>query len=56
MAGTHNGVAHATPGSMVLGSSSDPQEGVDGPQSLWQRQQQGLCILRGVKATGGIKL
>ena len=36
-----------------LGSGSDPQAGVGGVQSLWQWQQQGMCITMGVRSTMG---
>ena len=36
----------------TLGSSSDPQEGVGSAQSIWQWQQQGMCIPRRMSNNG----
>ena len=49
-------VAQFTPGYRVLASSSDPQGGIGGAQSLWQWQQQGICIARGLRAMGSTQL
>ena len=46
-------MAQAAPGCRALGSGSDPQAGVGSAQSLWQWQQQGSCIPRGVRKAGG---
>ena len=47
-------VVHAAPGCRALGSGSDAQAAVHGVQSLWQWQQQGMCIPRGVSAMNGL--
>ena len=41
-------VAQAAPGCKAMSSGSDPQAGLCSTQSLWQWQQQGRCIPRGV--------
>ena len=53
VARTHREVAQAVPGCKALDIGSDPQGGVDGGQSLWQQQQLGVCVPRGVTAVGG---
>ena len=52
VAGTQGKVAQAAPSYRVLGSDSD-QGGIGGTQSIWQWQQQGGCIPRGVRVTKG---
>jgi len=46
-------VTQATPGCKVLGGGSDPQARVGGTKSLWQWQQQGMCVSKGVRAIAG---
>ena len=46
-------MAQAAPSSRALGSISDLQAGVGSAWIVWQWQQQGLCIPRGVRATVG---
>ena len=53
----HGEVVQAVPCCRALGSGSEPWEGVGSTQSLWQWQQQGMCLPRGVRATvGGVWL
>ena len=51
VARTHRKVVQAAPSCRALGSGSDPQAGVGSAQSIWQWQQQGVCIFMGVRAT-----
>ena len=53
MSRTHGEVAQATPSFRALGSGNDPQSGADGTLSIWQWQQQSVCVLRGVRVTMG---
>ena len=50
---TYREVVQAAPGCRVLGSGRDPLGGAGGAQSLWQWQQQGMCVPRGVRTTTG---
>ena len=43
---THGKVVQAAPSCRALGSGSDPQAGVDDTWSVWQWQQQGVCVPR----------
>ena len=56
MVRTHGKVVQAAPPWKVQGSCSDPQGGLGSAQSLWQCQQHGLCVLRGLRAMGGTLL
>ena len=50
-------VRQGAPSCNALGCDSDPQAGVGGAQSVWQWQQQGVCIPKEVRATmGGAQL
>ena len=49
-------VPQAAPGFRALGSGTDPQGGIGCAQSLWQQQQQGMCIPRGVRAVDDTRL
>ena len=51
MARTHGEVGKAAIGCRALGSVSDPLAGVGSAQSIWQWQQQRVCIFMGVRAT-----
>ena len=53
---TYGKVAQAAPSFRVMGSGSDPQAGVGSAQSLWQWQQQGMYVPRGVRATGDARM
>ena len=50
-------VAQAIPNCRALGSGCDSQACLGGAQSIWQWQQQAVCVPRGVRATmGGAQL
>ena len=51
VARTSGKVAQAAPSCRALGSGDAPQAGSGGMQSMWQGQQQGVCVPSGVRAT-----
>ena len=53
VARTHRKMVQVAPSCRTLGSGSDPQGSVGGTWSIWQWQQQGMCVPRGVRATMG---
>ena len=53
---TYRKVAQATSSCRAQGSCNEPWADLRGAQSIWQRQQQGRCVPKGVRATtGGIQ-
>ena len=53
MASTHGEVVQVAPGCRALGSGMEPQVGVGSAQSIWQGQQQSVCVPREMSATTG---
>ena len=45
--------AQDAPSFRALGSGNEPQAGLGGNQSIWQWQQQSVCVPRGVRGTMG---